>query len=790
MNLNNLKIAWRNALKTKLFTALNILGLAMGFAGFILAYLYINRETSYDRWNANYNQIYLVGLSYQGNNTDLTPPALATAIKATLPEVTEVGRVSYFPYELPFISDDGQAFVNDWKAADLSIIRMFGIEVFGNAVHQGDHPELNLITPEMAQALFPDSAGLTFEPRLIALQNEQSGMYYHIHGVTKPRKLSNLTYDAIFFKPDLAGDRLGDPLPYQTYIQVKPGTDIDQLDKKIKHLYKQEISQQHHVATSAFAKGTTYLDPLKNLHLKPKHGLNTGYITVWALAVLSGVILLLAGINFANLMIAQANRRAREIGIKKVFGVSRIGLAVQFMCEVVIQCVLAAGIAWLLVVLCRDGLQQWLAYDLAPVASGGQQAWQLLLAAVMTALVSGIYPAAILSGYRPVSILKGNFQTSHRTAWFRHALLTFQFVIAVVFISGMLIINRQLDYVRDGDKGFDPAQVIYIKNAMLLNNPADFKPFRDRMQAYPGIEYATVATSVPGGIGPAKKEFVYANETHRADHIAVDFDYVETMGMEVLQGRSFTDAFPADSAKGALVNETLVKAFGIQNPIGKTIRGCDTDFQIAGVVKDSKIAGFEQLVAPTVYSIKNPCGQYKTEILVKTRQGTARETLATLGKDWKSINRLDGEYFRYEFVDQKYAALHAQQVQLESAFSAFTVLSIAIAIMGLFSMSAYNVSIRQKEMSIRKVLGASVSQLFIQLNKPFLRILMLANLIALPLAYLLVDRWLSSFAYRITVHWWMFAVAGFFALLIALFTVSYQSARAARANPVDSLKEA
>lgn len=788
MSLNNLKIAWRNVSRSKLFTSLNILGLALGFAGFILAYLYINRETSYDRWNPNVENIYLVGLTYQGTNTDLTPPALAGAIKAKLPEVVEVGRVSYFPYELPFISDYGQIYVNDWKAADLTIARMFGIEPVGLSLNDTVGPELNLLSPEIFRGLFPEDEAESFEPQMVMM--DPSGMFsYHIHGSTRKHRLSNLTYEALFLKPDLAGDNHGDPLPYRTYIQVKPGTDVTQLAEKIKHVYRQEISPQHHVVISAFAKGDAYLDPLKNLHLRPKHGSNTGYITVWALAVLSGIILMLAGINFANLMVVQANRRAKEIGLKKVFGVRRAQLTLQFMGEVLVQCLLAALLAWGLVVLCRNGLQKWFASDLASFATDGQIVWQLLLAAGFTTLVSGSYPAVILSGYHPVNILKGNFQTSHRTAWFRHGLLAFQFVIAMVFISGMFVLHKQLDYMRKGDKGFDAEQVVYIKNLMLLNNPADFRPFRDRMLAYPGIVSATVASSVPGGVPPAEREFAYIDEVRKVDHLAVDFDYVETMGMEVLHGRSLTERFAADSANGALVNESFANAFGVDSPIGKTIRGCDTDFRIVGVVKDSKIAGFQQVVRPTVYSMQNACGQHKIEILVKIKPGTAQQTLAALEKDWKSINRLDGEHFRYEFLDQKYAALHAQQEQLESAFSAFTMLSIAIAMMGLFSMSAYSISIRQKEMSIRKVLGASVGQLFMQLNRPFFRIFLVANLIALPMAYLLVDRWLATFAYRITVHWWMFALAGAAALLIALLTVAYQSVRAAYANPVDSLRD-
>ncbi|MGK6350687.1 FtsX-like permease family protein [Parapedobacter sp. DT-150] len=796
MHLNNLKIAWRNALRSKLFTALNIFGLALGFAGFMLAYLYINRETSYDRWNPNYNEIYLVGLTYQGNNTDLTPPALATAIKAKLPEVLEAGRVSYFPWEVPFIGDDGQTYVKDWKTADLSVARMFGIDAYGVQMTE-TNPEINLLTPEVFQQVFPNDSKDAFEPQKIILDPWGMTMV-DIHGVTKSRKLSNLTYEAMFFKPEIIGvlDQPNKSL-YQTYIQVKPGTDIIQLNQKIKKIYKHEIAQHHHNATLAFANGDTYLDPLKNLHLRPRHGSNTGYITVWALGVLSGVILLLAGINFANLMMAQANKRAKEISIKKVFGVSRGRLATQFLGEVLLQCLLASAIAWGLVVASQNALQQWLAYDLAAFSLSEQIAWQLLLAALFTAIVSGIYPAAILSSYHPVNILKGNFQTGHRTALFRHALLTFQFVIAIVFITGMVILNRQLDYMRQGDKGFEPAQVVYIKNLALLNKPSDFKPYRDRMQSYPGIEYMTVATSIPGGIGPAASEFQFRDVVRKSDHIGVDFDYFETMGMDMLEGRPFTEAFAADSMKGAVINEAAAQAFGMKSPIGQIIRGCDTDFEVVGVVKNSKMQGFEQFARPTVYSINSACGQLKTEILVKLKPGTIRQTLAALTKDWDSISKdwessnrsSGGKNFRYEFVDQKYAALHAQQEQLESAFSAFTILSVAIAVMGLFSMSAYSISIRQKEMSIRKVLGASVSQLFMQLNKPFFRIFVLANFIAIPLAYLLVDRWLATFAYRIEVRWWMFALAGITAMLISLLTVTYQSVRAAQANPVDSLRD-
>lgn len=794
---NFFKTAWRNAFRSKLFTILNILGLSLGFAGFILAYLYINRETSYDQWNPHYDDIYLIGLSYQGNHTDLTSPALAMAIKEKLPEVDAVGQVAYFPWEVPFISDDGQTYVKDWKIADLSIVRMFGIEAY-NIPLNDTSSQINLLAPGIFRKVFPKADEGAFEPQQVVL--DPWGMTaYDIHGATKSRGLSNLTNEAIFLMPASHNSSLGqeNKSQYQTYIQVKPGTDITQLNHKIDKIYQHEVAKLHENNTMAFAKGQTYLDPLKNLHLRPRHGSNTGYLTVWALGILSGVILLLAGINFANLMIAQANKRAKEIGIKKVFGVSRSQLALQFLGEVLFQCLLASAIAWGLVVGCQRALQQWLGYDLAVSSWSGQVAWQLLLAAFVTALVSGIYPATVLSGYHPVNILKGSFQTSYRTAWFRYALLTFQFVIAIVFITGMFILHRQLDYMRQGDKGFEPEQVVYIKNLALLNKPSDFKVYRDRMASYPGIASMTVASHVPGGTMPAAREFQFRDVVRKSDHIGVDFDYFETMGIDVLEGRSFTESFAADSISGAVINEAAAQAFGMQSPIGQTIRGCDIDFEVVGVVKNSKIQGFEQLARPTVYSINNACGQFKTEILVKLKPGASGQTLAALAKDWDSISKdwesavvsSQGKNFRYEFLDQKYAALHAQQEQLESAFSAFTILSVAIAVMGLFSMSAYSISLRQKEISIRKVLGASIGQLFMQLNGTFFRIFLLANLIALPLAYVLMNRWLATFAYRIAMQWWMFAVAGLAAVVIALLTISWQAIHAAVANPVDSLRD-
>ncbi len=793
MNLNNLKIAWRNVLRSKLFTTLNIVGLALGFAGFILSYQYINRETSYDAWNPNYENIYLVGLTHQGQYTDQTPPSLANRIKSKLPEVEEAGRLHHTHIwgSMPLFGDE-VAMVNMAKVADKGLARIMDVEPKDIDLDDPNFPDVHLIDQKTAHTLFPKEEEDIFRPRSLAMYGANNGIFETIHDIGKERRLSNIDYDLILIKDNIPEEQGDNPFLYQTYIQVNPQTDIEQLRVKINEIYQREVSQHQYIVSSAFAAGEVYLDPLKNLHLRPKHGSNAGHIMIWTLGILSITILVLAAVNFANLMVSQANKRAKEIGVKKIFGVSRGKLAAQFLMEVFLQCVLAALLAWWLVMLCQNSLQKWFGYDLEAFIANDTLFRQLIGATVITAVISGIYPAIFLSGLKPANILKGNFQTGHRMRWFRNGLLTFQFVIAILFITSILILSNQLDYIRKTDKGFEPAQVINLKNWGLYAPFEGIGDLRSRLKQHPEIEYVTATTDAPGNVmPPPAKSFTHIDAMREMDHIGVDLEYFEALTIPVVEGRTFTAEFARDTSHLAVVNESAVKAFGLQQPVGSKIKGCDVEFTIVGVVKDSKIHGFENHVRPTVYSTQNECGpaRYKLAVMVKTHAGTTQRVLEILKQEWANNKSAEAIPFSYEFLDQKYAALHAKQEQLQSALSGFTVLSIAIAVMGLFSMSAYSISIRQKEMSIRKVLGASVGQLFVQLNKPFFWIFLLANLIALPLAYLLVGRWLATFAYRIAMQWWMFALAGIFAMLIALLTVAYQSFRAARTNPVDSLRD-
>ncbi|WP_118195871.1 ABC transporter permease [Albibacterium indicum] len=791
MNYNNLKIAWRVFFKTKLFTVINVLGLSLGFAGFVLAYMYINHEKSYDAWNPDYENIYLVGLESAEGSSDLTPIGLGKAIQEEFPEIVEMGRVNRFPYEVPFHSDEDVFFIREWLGADASLAKIFKIKTSG-ANLDSIHSQTVFLRNDIAEKLFPDSANIHGAMVMMGNKSEGAGMPLQISGKADLSSIpSNMNFECIGFVPELGqGTPSGNDV--ETFIQVEPGTDINRLTAKVNTLFHGTIAKTYDHVNSSFAKSTVYLDPLKNLHLQPQHGSSVGYKIMLALSVLSIAILLLAGINFANLMVVQAQKRAKEIGMKKIFGVGRFRLIYQFLAEVFVQTAVAALFAVVLVNIGINVLVTNFGYDLNYFKVDATLIYQLFAAVVIISLVSGLYPAIVLTGNRAIQMIKGNYQSSYKNQPFRQILLTVQFVVAFGFISVMVVIHQQMDFMKKSDKGFHGDQVVYIKNLALFNEPEKFVSIRDRMKAIPGIEYVTVANSVPGGNPPNAFDFEYIDKKLKLNYTSVDYEYFEALGMDIIDGRGFSTAFPADSVNSVVLNETAVARLGIENPVGKMIQGMDTEFRVVGVVKDSKVLGFEKMVSPAVYSIKHvglPLVSAKVEILAKIETAHTQAALRALAEEWSSINKLSGDYFIYEFVDMKFAALHAKQDQLHQAFTTFTVLIIWVALMGLFAMAAYNVSTRQKEVGIRKVLGASGGEILILLNKPFFKLILVALLISTPLAWYISSLWLQGFAYRVEIHWWYFLLSAFFLLLLAFLVVSYHARKAVTTNPVLALHE-
>lgn len=793
---NDFKLAWRKLLKNKGFTFLNIVGLTLGFTGFILSYQYINRETSYDKWNPHFKDIYQIGLEAEGAFTDETSPALAPLLKQNLPDIVYAGRKIVYNYGSYPLFGEKTVLIKNVALIDSSAARIFQIENATGLLYKNkDQKDATMVKSPIAEQLFKKE-DLNFDsPHSIPALSLQIGMKETIYGTIKKQGLSMIDYDLLFIREpqDLFADN--NPFLYQTYIQVRPGTDITTLTNRINALYQKEIAPKDKIRSSSYAKGKIYLDPLANLHLRPKTGNNTTYIITWIIGILSVLILLLASANFANMIMAQADQRLKELALKKILGSSRWAIVRQLVLEVFILTFSAAILSFVTLALTGNILQKWFNDDLKGYILSSETIAQLAIAVLLTTILSAIYPAIVLSGFKSVNLLKGGLSSILKKGTFRNALLTFQISMAILFISGMLVIRAQLNYMQQADKGFEPAQVVNFKGVGMYYNKDSYDQLKRRLENDPSIAATASATNIPGeGEQPPKMDFSYAQKTVSFAHVGIDPGYFKTLNIPSIQGNTniSIDQLLRDSlANYAIINESAAKNLGLENPMGAKIKGCDVNFEIVGLVKDSKAYGFENAVQPTIYSFKSECGSMRlqTTLMVKTKPGMVDRAIQTVKAEWEKNPSAKDLPLDYSFMDEQYALQHKKQQELQTAFNSFTSLSVIIAALGLFSMAAYQAALRKKEMSIRKVLGASVQLLFVQLNKPFFKLFLIGIGIALPIAYLLMNRWLSNFAYHIQLSWWSFLIPIFCIFILILVSISFQSIKVAKTNPIDSLRD-
>lgn len=793
---NDFKLAWRKLLKNKGFTFLNIVGLTLGFTGFILSYQYINRETSYDKWNPHFKDIYQIGLEAEGAFTDETSPSLAPLLKQNLPDIVYAGRKIVYNYGSYPLFGEKTVLIKNAALIDSSAARIFQIEnATGPLYKNKDQKDATMVKSHIAEQLFKKE-DLNFDsPQSIPALSLQIGMKETIYGTIKKQGLSMIDYDLLFIREpqDLFADN--NPFLYQTYIQVRPGTDITKLTNRINALYQKEIAPKDKIRSSSYAKGKIYLDPLANLHLRPKTGSDTAYIITWIIGILSVLILLLASANFANMIMAQADQRLKELALKKILGSSRWAIVRQLVLEVFILTFSAAILSFVTLALTGNILQKWFNDDLKGYILSSETIAQLAIAVLLTTILSAIYPAIVLSGFKSVNLLKGGLSSILKKGTFRNALLTFQISMAILFISGMLVIRAQLNYMQQADKGFEPAQVVNFKGVGMYYNKDTYNQLKRRLENDPSIAATASATNIPGeGEQPPKMDFSYAQKTVSFAHVGIDPKYFKTLNIPSIQGNTHIsiDQLLRDSlANYAIINESAAKNLGLENPMGAKIKGCDVNFEIVGLVKDSKAYGFENVVQPTIYSFKSECGSMRlqTTLMVKTKPGMVDRAIQTVKAEWEKNPSTKDLPLDYSFMDEQYALQHKKQQELQTAFNSFTSLSVIIAALGLFSMAAYQAALRKKEMSIRKVLGASVQLLFIQLNKPFFKLFLIGIGIALPIAYLLMNRWLSNFAYHIQLSWWSFLIPIFCIFILILVSISFQSIKVAKTNPIDSLRD-
>ncbi|MET4081825.1 putative ABC transport system permease protein [Pedobacter sp. UYP30] len=793
MNKLDFKIAIRSFLKGKWYNLLNILGLALGLAAFIFVALYVNHEKNYDQSNKNINRIFLVEREMPNGTSPYTPALLAAAIKSQCAEVEEVGRMNTALFQIPFYTPSGKFLIKKWTGADYSIAKILNIQPKGFKLNPNSSTPTVLLSKKTAKALFPkDSIIVNKTANMMA----RSGMPITVAGVVRDKSgNTNLKFDCIGFSADLASgkDQSYATQIYQTFLLVKPNADIPLLSKKIDMIYREAAEADTSNVAKQLLKQTTtstiFLDPLNNLHLKPHYGSSVNNQIVQSLSLLAIIILVITGINFTNLYISQANKRAKEVGVKKVNGVGKKQIISQFMLEIFAQCFVALILAGILVVAALPFLNQLLQVNLLISGINTQIIFQVLLTLILLTALAGIYPSLVMAGFKPAEVLRGDqFSIGGKLSLLKKSITVLQFTCAIVFAITLMVINQQVTYMKTENPGFSAKQVIYIDNLALYNNPKTFVSLRNRIEAMPGVKVVTVASNVPGGIFPASHEYNFRERAFSMNTITVDYGYFKTLDIGLKEGHVFNSTLPGDSTN-AIINEAAAKAINLTQPIGNTINGCGGAYKIIGVIKDVKANGFEENVKPTIYLMNDHCGLAKTQIMISAENNAIPTILKTLNREWRDINKLDGENFNYHFLDELYGQLFVKQEQLKAVVGFFTGLAIFISALGFFSLAAQSIKLRMKEIAIRKVFGADKGQLMIILSKPFFYIVLIANIIAWPVALVLVNKWLQTFAYRVDLSVVPFVMALLLSFIIVALTVCLQIFRAIGFKPAEKLKE-
>jgi putative ABC transport system permease protein len=801
---NAVKVTLRNMKRQKGYSLINIFGLAVGMACCILILLWVQDELSYDKYHEKADQIHRVIVKGRMSNREInfssSPAPLASTLVNEFPEVLEATRFLrsknvLVRYQDKFFNEDLILF------ADSNFFDVFSIPLLkGDPDAVLGLPNSVVITRTAALKYFGEENPIG---KTLTMNNR---MDYRITGLAE-NVPSNTHFHTDFFAsletiPDSKSPNWFSN-PYHTYIVLKEGTSPEELQAKLPGIVTKYVGPQAQkimgITLEQFqASGNTFgyfLQPITSIHLYSdlEYELEpNGSVTyVYIFSVIAFFILVIACINFMNLATARSANRAKEVGVRKVLGSNRSRLVKQFLIESLLLSFISLVFAVLIVELLQPVFNNLSGKQLNISLHGN---WILLpgFIAVMlfVGVLAGSYPAFFLSSFQPISVLRGKLIAGMKSTWLRNGLVIFQFTVSIVLLVGTFVIYRQLEYTRNKKLGFEKEQVLVIQRAHNLSQQKE--AFRNELLKHPNVVNVAYSNSVPGrhfGDWTHRAEGAPANEMVRMFLLLADFDYLDTLQMEMISGRYFSQERPADQ-NSVIINETAAKALGLEDPVGKRLvrgsltPGKDEIFTIIGVVKDFHFESLHREIRPlAMYLLSNEEVRY---ISIRTDPEAITQTLAFLENKWKAF--VPGQPFEYFFLDDDFDSLYKAEKKIGQLFTSFSILAILVACLGLFGLASFTAEQRTKEIGIRKVLGATVSNVIVLLTKEFSKWVLLANIIAWPVAYFAMHRWLQSFVYRINIGVWMFFLAALLALAIALVTVSYQAVRAALANPAESLR--
>lgn len=801
MFLNYLKIAFRNLKKNKGYSFINIFGLAVGIASCIVILLFIQDEFSYDKFNKNYNRIYRVCLDGRISNNELqTASSCAPCGPTFLQEIPEVKNFTRIRnYGFPVIRYKDKAFSEErFYWVDSTYFDVFTVHfIEGDPKSALSQPNSVVITKSIAKKYFGN------EEPVGKILNSDRRKDYMVTGVIDDFPINSS------FHFDLLGSLASYQVEkdqgwlsnnYETFILVREGTNSVELEKKI-----QDVSKAHIGPQLSRIVGITYeqmikggsrynyiLEKLGDIHLR-SHRSNeieptSDILYVYIFSIIAFAILIIACINFTNLATARSSGRAKEVGIRKTLGSSQASLIRQFLTETILMSFIAMLFALLMVELFLPTFNLIANKHLdLQIFSNFYSIPVLILFILLAGFIAGSYPAFVLSSLIPVKVLRGKLQRSSTKSVLRNFLVIMQFSISIILIVGTLIVERQLDYIQNKKLGFNREQILIVKKTDDIGKY--IKSFKNDISQLSSISDVSNSTSVPGvGFGDTafRREGAGADEVHDIKILNTDYDFINTYQIKMIEGRFFSKDF-ANDTMAVVMNEEAVKAMGIKDPVGKNIyRVGDTlMLKIIGVTDDFNYESLHQKIEPLIIGLFRSA-DFGRFVSIRFTPQNAQNIIRDISSVWHKY--AGNQAFEYSFFNDDFAKLYASEQRTGQIFSIFSVLAIIIACLGLLGLAAYTAEQRTKEIGIRKVLGATVSEIIFMLTREFTKWVLIANIIAWPIAYFLMKGWLENFAYRIEINVGIFFLAAISALVISLITVSYQAVKAAIANPIVSLR--
>ena len=801
---NFLKVALRNIKRHKVFSAINLLGLAIGLACSILIALFVMDELSYDRFHEHSDEIYRIAMKGEIQGKDLegvtTGSSVGQTMVSEIPQVTKSLRLFNFFGDGTSVKCGNRKFLEkDLIFTDSTFFDIFSFQLKeGDPEHVLNRPNTVILTESTARRYFGST-------QVMGKSIEIEGEEFLITGIAEdcPQN-SHFHFDLLASMVSLDVSQstswLSNDMSY-TYVQLKEGANPTRVEKQFKPIVHRhvnpELKEMMGVSVEEFmARGNTYayyLQPLTDIHLKSHTDFeleaNSSMKYVYIFGVIAVFILLIASINFMNLSTARAAKRAREVGMRKVTGATRRKLFRQFLMEAIFMSLIALFISMIVI---ESVLPLFNNLAGKSLSLGYTDHWYvipgLLLLGILVGLISGSYSAAYLSRITINQGLSSGLLTGRTKSGFRNGLVVFQFAISIILFISTLLIDQQLNYIVNKDLGYQSEQVVVVEQANKLGN--SYEAFKQDLKKHPDVIQVSRAGTMPGmtfnGF-PTRTVGQDNNKSHAFRSVAVGNDLKDVLDLEMKDGRFFSDDY--NDTTSLVINEAAAKALGYEPPlVGKRVLtsygGHKTFWEIIGVVKNFHFRSFHQEIRPLV--LLHQSQRPKEYMTVRYDHSNPRAMLSSIEGTWKEF--MGGEPFRYFFLDENHQSMHKEEFRTGKVFGVFSALAIFIACLGLFGLASFMAEQKTKEIGIRKAMGAQIHSIVFLLLKKFTFWVVVANLVAWPLAYFFLKNWLQNFAYHIDLQLVYFVAGSLLALLIAVITVSYQSVSAARKNPVDSLR--